>query len=359
MLNTSTKTLLFVLFIGFLSLRQTKAQFLAEFAIVSDSQQESEKPNFSNAVRELEKFYKVSIAYQTNLMDDTWSGDFSPQWDKDIEENLQLLLTDSDLKFQQGKGDFYFLHKMERSEKANSSEKALLQKPVAYGAVLQEIEGVVVDEEGIPIPGASILVKGYMHGSVTDLDGKFTLEIEGEPADKILLVSFIGFVTKEIQVGTKTMFNITLESSTMALGEVVVTAFGLERDKKALGYTVQSVNGRELTEAQQPNVVNSLSGRVAGVQINGNSMPGSGSHVVIRGSSSVAGGNQPLVVVDGVPLEQTSSRNYGNGLSEINPENMSAVSGMEKLADVTSSKKPSIWVWELTYWLFPYPSALW
>ena len=158
MLNTSTKTLLFVLFIGFLSLGQTKAQFLAEFAIVSDSHQASVKPNFSNTLRELEKFYKVSIAYQSDLMDDSWAGDFSPQWDKGIEENLQLLLRDSDFKFQQGKGDFYFLQKKGQSEKAISSDKAFLPKPMAYVAVIQEIEGIVMDEEGIPIPGASILI---------------------------------------------------------------------------------------------------------------------------------------------------------------------------------------------------------
>ncbi|HLW18917.1 MAG TPA: SusC/RagA family TonB-linked outer membrane protein [Cyclobacteriaceae bacterium] len=324
MSNTFTKTLFFVLLVSFLFIQQAEAQLLAEFAVLPDTQKRSPEPSLSSALRELERAYDVSIAYQTNLLKDNRLDAFSPDLDKTLEENLQVLLAGSDLSYKHGKANFYFLQKNASPEIENKLSQLTLEKNEPQD-VLKEIGGLVVDEEGMPIPGASVLIKGLMKGSVTDLDGKFTLEVDGDPNDLILVVSFIGFETKEVMVGNQALLTINLQSSTMALGEIVVTAFGLEREKKALGYTVQNVDGRELTEAQQPNVVNSLSGRVAGVQINGNSMPGSGAHVVIRGSSSVAGGNQPLVVVDGVPLEQTSSRSYGNGLSEINPENIKEI----------------------------------
>ncbi|WP_316929226.1 carboxypeptidase-like regulatory domain-containing protein [Nitritalea halalkaliphila] len=186
------------------------------------------------------------------------------------------------------------------------------------------ITGMVTEESGEPILGASILVKGTMIGTVTDLDGSFSLQVP-EEGELTLVVSFIGFKNREVKLGNQSRVEVVLASADINLGEVVVTAFGLEREKKALGYTTQSVDGSALTEARQANVANNLSGRIAGVQITGNSMPGSGAHVVIRGSSSVAGNNQPLVVVDGVPLEQSADRRYGNGLSEINPDNIKEI----------------------------------
>ncbi|WP_215225824.1 SusC/RagA family TonB-linked outer membrane protein [Echinicola shivajiensis] len=322
MLNTFTKRVL-VLMAAFVLSEEAKSQLLAEFAQVPDRFTVSREPSLPDVFRKLEAIYNVSIAYPSDLADEKWSKDFIPNRSLSIEENLSNLLKDSQLIYRQGVGEFYVVMKKEAEESVKESLSATVVKPkkVAF----EKIKGVVLDEEGMPIPGASVLVKGTMKGSVTDFDGNFTLDIEDGAADQVLVVSFIGFETKEVAMGAQSEFTIVLSSSTMALNEVVVTAFGLERDKKALGYTVQSVKGDDLTEAQTPNVVNSLSGRVAGVQINGNSMPGSGAHVVIRGSSSVAGGNQPLVVVDGVPLEQTSSRTYGNGLSEINPDNIKEI----------------------------------
>ncbi|AGA79093.1 SusC/RagA family TonB-linked outer membrane protein [Echinicola vietnamensis] len=318
MLNTFTKRLV-VLLVAMMAIDETKAQLLAEFAQVPDRYTISREPSLPEVLRKLESIYKVSIAYPSDLADQKWSKEFTPNRDLTIDENLSKLLKDSGLNYRQGVGSFYVVVKDDNPPKP----KEALSATVAQNdeALLEEITGVVVDEEGLPIPGASVLVKGTMVGSVTDLDGKFSIEVDS-PDEAVLVVSFIGFESKEVTIGSESSLTIVMTSSTMALNEVVVTAFGLERDKKALGYAVQSVKGNELTEAQNPNVVNSLSGRVAGVQINSNSMPGSGSQVIIRGSSSVAGNNQPLVVVDGVPLDQTSSRTYGNGLSEINPDNI-------------------------------------
>ncbi|WP_158857496.1 SusC/RagA family TonB-linked outer membrane protein [Lunatibacter salilacus] len=187
----------------------------------------------------------------------------------------------------------------------------------------RSVTGKVLDENNDPIPGASVLIKGTTRGAATDLDGEFSVTLLGE--ENVLEISFIGYDKKEVVVGNQTAVTVSLVSDAQALSEVVVTAFGMEREKKALGYSTQSIDGSALADARQGNIANNLSGRVAGVQINSNSMPGSGSHIVIRGSSSVAGNNQPLIVVDGVPIEQTDGRRYGGGLSEINPDNIKEI----------------------------------
>ena len=202
---------------------------------------------------------------------------------------------------------------------------ALLALMVAVPVMAQErsVTGKVIDENKEPIPGATVLIKGTNRGSATNVDGEFTVTMEGD--ENVIEVSFIGYDKKEVKVDNRSNLTISLASDEMALSEVVVTAFGMEREKKALGYATQAVEGSQLAEARQPNIADNLSGRIAGVQITPNSMPGSGSHILIRGSSSVAGNNQPLIVVDGVPIEQTDDRRYGGGLSEINPDNIKEI----------------------------------
>ncbi|MFC4873320.1 SusC/RagA family TonB-linked outer membrane protein [Negadavirga shengliensis] len=187
----------------------------------------------------------------------------------------------------------------------------------------RSVTGTVIDENKQPIPGASILVKGTFKGAATDVNGEFAVTLSG--TENILEVSFIGYNKKEIKVDNQNAVTVTLDPDETSLAEIVVTAFGMEREKKALGYATQAVEGSRIADARQPNIANNLSGRIAGVQINSNAMPGSGSHIVIRGSSSVAGNNQPLIVLDGVPLEQTADRRYGGGLSEINPDNIKEI----------------------------------
>jgi len=188
---------------------------------------------------------------------------------------------------------------------------------------------------GDPVLGASVLLKGTTRGTVTNLDGEYQLEVPG--ADAVLVVSYIGFTTQELTVGNRNEINISLVYSAEDLSEVVVTALGVERETKALGYSVQAVDGDRFTEARETNVVNSLSGRVAGVQItNSSSGIGGSSRVTIRGESSLnINANQPLFVVDGVPISNnivgsSGSRNlevdYGNAAGEINPDDIASVS---------------------------------
>lgn len=195
-----------------------------------------------------------------------------------------------------------------------------------------EISGVITSkEDGSPLPGASVLVKGNTtSGTTTDENGKFRLSV---PENSTITVSFIGYLSQEIVLSGKTVFNVALESDHKLLNEVVVTALGVTREKKSLGYSIQEVKGAELTRSNEQNVLNSLSGKVAGVQITaGSGAVGSGSRIVLRGNNSF-GNNQPLFVVDGVPVSNFSTNttssgavDYGNAIAEIDPNNIASMS---------------------------------
>ncbi len=186
--------------------------------------------------------------------------------------------------------------------------------------------------DGVPLIGATVEVKGASIGTVTDVDGNFSMDI---PADASTLVfSYIGYMTEEIEIGSQTTFNIDLKAGDVMLQEVVVTSLGIEREKKALGYAVQDVGEEDLQESRSSNVVNSLSGRVAGIQVTSAGTPGGGSQVTIRGNGSILGNNQPLYVIDGVPMEgdfaapiEGAAQNnvYGGGISEISPDNIASI----------------------------------
>lgn len=195
-----------------------------------------------------------------------------------------------------------------------------------------DISGKVIDENGQGLPGATVVVKGLSSGTTSDLDGNYKLTA---PEDGIIVISYVGYVTQEIATGGRSEINIEMTPDAQQLSEIVVTAFGIEREKKALGYSVQEVNGDELVEAREINVANSLKGKVAGVFVNSSSGgPGGSSFVQIRGSSSLGGDNQPLYVVDGIPisndnLNQTNifaGRDFGDGIKDINPDDIASIS---------------------------------
>ncbi|SHM70316.1 TonB-linked outer membrane protein, SusC/RagA family [Cyclobacterium lianum] len=212
----------------------------------------------------------------------------------------------------------------------------LLANSQTLWAQSRTISGLVTESSsGDPVLGASVLIQGTTRGTVTDLDGRFELEVPSDEA--VLVFSYIGFQSQELVVGNRSVINVALEYSSEELNEVVVTALGVERETKALGYSVQAVEGDRFTEARETNVLNSLSGRVAGVQItNSSSGIGGSSRVTIRGESSLnINANQPLFVVDGVPISNnivgsSGSGNqevdYGNPAGEINPDDIASMS---------------------------------
>jgi TonB-linked SusC/RagA family outer membrane protein len=208
-------------------------------------------------------------------------------------------------------------------------------------AQTREISGAVTSgEDGSSIPGASIVVKGTTLGTVTDMDGKFTLKVPVNA--KTLMVSFVGMVSAEVPITGSAKYTIQLKSENIAVNEVVVTALGVSRAKKALPFSVQDVKGDELTKAKETNIINSLSGKVSGVQItNSSGAVGASSRIVIRGASSLGGSNQPLFIVDGVAISNSEfgnadglgagtngngAANRGNGASDINPDDIESIS---------------------------------
>ena len=201
------------------------------------------------------------------------------------------------------------------------------------------ITGKVSDPSNEPLPGATIVVKGTTRGTVTDVDGSYSIQAS---ASETLVFSFVGFETLERIVGNSSEINVTL-SEGVALNEVVVTALGVERETKALGYSVQAVDGSKFTEARETNVINSLSGRVAGVQItNSSSGIGGSTRVTIRGESSLnINANQPLFVVDGVPISNNIIGSSGSGNQEVDYGNAAGEINPDDIASMTVLKGPA------------------
>ena len=194
------------------------------------------------------------------------------------------------------------------------------------------ITGVVKDINGESIIGANVSVEGTTIGTITDMDGAFKLEA---PTNGSLIFSFIGYETQKIKINKKTSFTITLKEDTKLLSEVVVTALGIKREKKALGYAMQEVKTDEFSENRSTSVSNLLQGKVAGVQISsGATGAGGAARVVMRGMKSLTKDNNALYVIDGVPIFNTGSSGgegqYGDmggsdAVADLNPDDIASV----------------------------------
>ncbi|MCM4151623.1 SusC/RagA family TonB-linked outer membrane protein [Arenibacter sp. N53] len=189
-------------------------------------------------------------------------------------------------------------------------------------------------EDGMPLPGVSVVLKGTTQGVSSDFDGNYSINVPN--GNGVLVFSYIGFEAQEVTVNGRTSINVTLEPGAQALDEVVVTALGIKRADKSLGYSVENVAGEELTRVAQENVLNSLSGKVAGVTLNSTGGTGSSVSMVIRGAISLSSDNQPLFVVDGVPIANSVNNiggfgndnkvDYGNAISDLDPNSIENVS---------------------------------
>ena len=182
---------------------------------------------------------------------------------------------------------------------------------ILFATAQTQVRGVVVDESGVPVIGATVLIKGTMQGTVTDLDGNFALTTQ--PGAK-LVVTYVGMIKQEVNAASNV--RVLLISDTQALDELVVTALGIKRSAKALGYAVQDVKSEDLQRTGSADLARALQGKVAGVDIKMSSgMPGASSQIVIRGSRSFTGNNTPLYVVDGMPIESTAAFSTGNSVT--------------------------------------------
>lgn len=201
------------------------------------------------------------------------------------------------------------------------------------------ISGAITDEYGDGMPGVNIVVKGTSTGTVSDMNGKYSLSVPNGNA--VLTYSFLGYATVERTVGNQRTIDVSMEEDARQIDEVVVTALGILKKEKSLTYSTQIVDGDELTRAKDPNMINSLAGKTAGVQINRSASGLGGSvKVVIRGDRSVSGSNQPLYVIDGVPINSSSNnqtattiggnndsgnRDGGDGISNLNPDDIESM----------------------------------
>ena len=204
----------------------------------------------------------------------------------------------------------------------------------------QSVTGTVADEDGLPLPGVNIIIKGTTTGVQSDFDGNYAIQAaQGD----VLVFSFIGLKKAEYPVGASPVLNVTLESDAAQLSEVVVTALGIKREKKSLGYATQEVDGAAVSDVPTTNFMNSLSGKVAGMNIKSSGTMGGSSNVVIRGSASLTGNNQALFVVDGTPIsnrttntdDQKSGRggyDFGNAAADINPNNIASINVLKGAA---------------------------
>ncbi|WP_339757068.1 SusC/RagA family TonB-linked outer membrane protein [Algoriphagus aquimarinus] len=211
-------------------------------------------------------------------------------------------------------------------------ENILIRKP--QSEKFFPVTGIVLDETDLPLAGATILVKGTTNGVITNIDGKFSIEIPTK--ESVLVFSYVGFETQEFVVQNQTFFSVKLLPTFADMEGVVVTALGIERDERSLGYSVAELDGNAFQNGSQDNALKSIAGRVPGVSVSSTGGAGSSVSMVIRGMSSLSGDNQPLFVVDGVPIinslnniSEIGSENkvdYGNAISDLNPEDIESMS---------------------------------
>ena len=220
-----------------------------------------------------------------------------------------------------------------RRQEAASDNKP----PSRQEAPKRKITGVVLDEKGAGLPGVSVVLKETQSGTTTLADGSFSLDIP-DSGPGILVFSFVGYKPQEVTIGNQSTLSVSLAPESSTLNEVVVTAFGIAREKKALAYAVTEVKGSEFTQARENNVANALTGKIAGVNATGMATgPGGSSRIIIRGNGSLNGNNQPLYVINGMPMDNSTpggttadgngmNVDRGDGIGGINPDDIESIS---------------------------------
>lgn len=213
----------------------------------------------------------------------------------------------------------------------------ILSAETGFAQTLQ-VTGIVQNQQNAtPLPGASIVIKGSAHGTIADAQGRFSIQVN---KSDILHITDLGFESEDILIkGNERNLLITLKKSASDLNEVVVTALNISKEKKSLGYSVQELTSKDISEAKEPNLVNALSGKVAGVRVTNSQGDMGSSRIIIRGETSISGNNQPLFVVDGVPVDNTqflggdggsrdpeASRDFSNAIADINPADIASIS---------------------------------
>ena len=270
----------------------------------------------------LEKSTEYNFVYTNRDIADiekvTINGD-----NQSVYDVLLLISQQTKLQFKQVNKNIHV-----KKAQANSG----IKEPVSIVVEDFVIRGKVTDQNDEPLPGASLLVEGTTIGTISDIDGNYSFSVPDNA--QVLIVSYIGYVQQRININGSTSINVKLVEDLSQLGEVVVTAFGLQREERSLGIAVGKVDNKQISQNPQLNVANSLAGRVSGVQVDESGGPSGSSRVIIRGFSSLGGNNQPLYVVDGIPIDNSSrvtagywgGRDGGDGIQNINPNDIQEIS---------------------------------
>lgn len=277
-----------------------------------------EKLTLKEALKEVEKQSKTSIAYNESQLgaNKVISLNLS---DATLDTALNQILKGTGFSYRL-EGNYVILQPVEKQQKGK----------------IKQVSGQIIDESQMPMIGVNVMIKGKPGvGTITDFDGNFSLEVaEGD----VLEVSYVGYATQDVKVQASNVYNLTMKADTEVLEEVVVTALGIKRKSKALGYNLTELKSDEVTAVKDANFVNSLTGKVAGLQINSSGGIGGSTKVVMRGAKSISKSNNVLYVIDGVPLNNTNggeaaaSQGFftaapqGEGIADINPEDIESMS---------------------------------
>lgn len=324
-------------------------------------QQNKEANPLKQALTEIERSFQISIAYKDEWVDNKQVA-FAAGAFKGPEQALDSLLKDTGLYYEKAGERFYVIYKKQlRSLGAPQSSVALMPSMWLHTAEdfavpasntfigsLPElppaitVTGTIKDENGETFPGVNVVIKGTTNGTTTDADGKYSLTVDNDNAT--LVFSFVGYKTQEVAIAGRSIVDVILSPDVQSLDEVVVTALGIERSARTLGYSTTKVKADELTINRTSNPLGALQGKVAGVNISTlGSGPAGTAKIRIRGQSSMSGQNNPLIVVNGVPIDNTNyatnpnnasadgsiqvrgggnTSDGGDGLSSINPDDI-------------------------------------
>lgn len=266
------------------------------------------------ALKEVEKQSKLSVGYNDSQLIDKPAINLNLK-NIDLEKALSIIL--------KGTGFTYGI-------KRNYIN--IIPQPKTGTVVVKQVTGRVVDEKNEPLIGVNIRVEGTDDGTVTDLEGKYVIKAS---IGSILSFTYIGYISSYVKIADKNVYNIQMSANVEALNEVVVTALGIQREQKALSYNVQQVKSDQLTNVKDANFINSLNGKVAGVNINSSSSGvGGASKVVMRGTKSIEQSSNALYVIDGIPMfnfggggsMENGSQGVTEGIADINPDDIESIS---------------------------------
>ena len=317
-----------------------------------------ESQSLKDGLSELERKYSVSIAYKDELVEGKSVGELRDSH-RSLDDALKSLLRETGLNYEKVSERFYVIfpkgkQKSKEQDQLTASASSLyafnapaLQfKPGTIslpsqnqdGRAARQVAGKVVDENGNGFPGVNVLVKGTSTGTTTDVSGGYSLMVDDE--NSLLIFSFVGYVTQEVTLQGRSAVNITMVVDSKSLEEVVVTALGIKKETKRLGYATSSASAQQISENRTVNFMSGLQGKMAGVNITPmGTGPAGSSKIRIRGQSSFSGENGPLIVVNGVPINNTTfgvggdfggqgavgSTDGGDGLTSINPDDIESM----------------------------------